>query len=76
MNEESKNLSVWIVVMLTRFVGVYFIWNWLFPVLFRCPTITLGQAIALVSLCRLAFMPYQSSPKEPVRKNPFEKDKV
>ena len=34
---------------------VYFLWNWLIPVLFRGPEVTLFQAWGLVILCGLLF---------------------
>ena len=36
-------------------IGVFFLWNWLMPIIFHLPTITFWQAIGLSVLTSLLF---------------------
>jgi hypothetical protein len=58
-------VAVVLVVLVTLLftVPVYFLWNWLIPLLFGLPAITFWQAMGLTALCRILFTSPSSSSK-------------
>lgn len=44
------------ILLLIRWGGTYYLWNWLAPN-FHLPRLTQGQALGLVVLCRVLFLP-------------------
>ena len=48
-----KKLLLGVAVVLIMGAAVMLLWNWLVPVLFRGPSISLWQALGLLALCRI-----------------------
>ena len=48
-----KKLLLGMTVVLIMGTAVMLLWNWLVPVLFRGPIISLWQALGLLALCRI-----------------------